>query len=249
MRDLIEFGRAELAIILGSGLDGSCDGYPVALSLDFGEVPGLSPSSVSGHRGEFRECDVCGRPCLFILGRKHLYEDCQEEIRALVRFVASLGVRDLLITSAAGSLDRRFSPGEFVLVDDIVDFQFRKSWSGQRDPLSLDQPLMLRLGEAALEVGLPLHRGTLACCPGPAFETRAEVQALQHTGATLVSMSGAPEVHYANLIGLKVALLCLTTNFGTGLSIRPPCHQEVLEVGREASKAMNRLIGQLVKSL
>ncbi|NIM20402.1 MAG: hypothetical protein GTO51_09245 [Candidatus Latescibacteria bacterium] len=261
-----ELGGADLTVLLGSGLGGACERFPVVRSLEFEQIPGLTPPSVSGHRGEFRLCSINDRRCLFIVGRKHYYERADKEIRAMVRFAAALGTGELVLTSAAGSVDSRLSPGELVVVEDIMDFQDRdyrltrpaepagrssvvpRPLRGGNSPLlCLDPSLRSRIEKAAIKAGIALKRGVLACVSGPAYETPAEVRALQEIGASLVTMSAAPEVFFANQAGLRVAALCLVTNLATGLAQSAPSHKSVLEIGKRSSRALGDLIVHLVR--
>ncbi len=277
-------GTANLAVLLGSGLGGACREFSVEASLSFGDVPGLTPAGVPGHCGEFRRCRVFQKSCLFILGRKHHYEGADDEIRTLIGFIAAAGVRDLIVTSAAGSLDGRLCPGELVLIDHAVDLQSRKTRFGteatgmgerQREiqgtsgrrarsrvrkaspssaerggrsgALHLNRSLLRRLEGAAVAAGVPVKRGTLACLAGPAYETPAEVRALREIGADVATMSAAPEIFFANLMGVNVATMCLVTNFATGLSPSPPNHSKVLEVSERAAAALGNLLVELIK--
>ena len=116
---------AALGVLLGSGLASVTDGFPAESILPFDEIEGLTPPSVAGHKGELRRCVVSDRPCLFICGRKHYYEGHAEEIPALMRYLHGAGLRQLVLTSAAGSLLKSVFPGELVLITDVIDVQFR----------------------------------------------------------------------------------------------------------------------------
>jgi purine-nucleoside phosphorylase len=262
-------GIARLGVILGSGLGGACEGFPVEAETPFDTVEGLSSPGVEGHRGVIRRCLVDGAECLFVQGRKHFYEGRPDEIRTLVEHVHRMGVRRLIVTSAAGSLDKHLEPGGLVLVEGVIDFQVRRFagvWgqaarqagsrhggagrtcgrpAGQRG-LALDGAMGGVLCTAARDSGIALGRGVLACLPGPVYETPSEIRALQLAGTSLVSMSGAPEIQFASELGISVAMIALVTNWAAGISPAPLAHDEVLAAAAPATAALRRLIRRSV---
>lgn len=261
---------ARLAVILGSGLGDVTKGLPIKGRARFDEVPGVTGPDIAGHDGDVTLCDVGMGTCLFIRGRKHLYEGKADELAALIRFVARSGIDSLLITSAAGSLVRSITPGEIVRVGQILNFHLRwplrgralgvdrdgdrgatgpprdESGRGADRRLTLHGGLNDRLARAAKSCALSLATATLASVPGPAYETRAEVRALQDSGATVVSMSAVPEFALADAFGIQVACLAVITNWATGISGEPLSHGEVLEAGARVTSALRRLITQFV---
>jgi purine-nucleoside phosphorylase len=257
----------KLAVILGSGLDPAGRDFQADSVFSFEEVPGLAPPLVTGHAGQFRLCRLEKESCLFVLGRRHHYEGADEDIRLLMEFIRSLGVSQLIVTSAAGSLNPRLTPGRLVLIDHLLDLQNQvnipdligglpganagRSGTGRSparerirwpDRPTLDKRLIKQLQAAAMKAEVPLSRGTMACMPGPCYETPAEVRALQLIGADIVTMSAVPEINYAVGLGIRVAAVSLVTNLATGLSAGRLSHDEVLSAGHRASSDLKHLI-------
>jgi purine-nucleoside phosphorylase len=263
-RGVASLRGAGTAVVLGSGLDGVCESFPCEGTLRFEDVRGLSPAGVPGHRGEFRRSRVHDRSFLFVRGRKHHYESGDREIRELVAFIHSLDVRDVIFTSAAGSLTPHITPGELVIADDIIDLQFRRP-EGPHTPrptggalterergacrrdLRLDPELNGLLRRAAAVARVPLTGATLAGCAGPAYETAAEIIAIRRLGADAATMSLAPECCWANRYGLRVAALASISNLGTGISTEKLRHGEVLARGELGSGQLERLLIQFFK--
>lgn len=237
---------ASLAVILGSGLGGVSDLFSIETKIPFIDIPGLTPSEVSGHAGVIQRCSVGARECLFVGGRRHFYENRVSEIESLMEYLHGAGVTELLVTSAAGSLTRQIAPGEFVLVEDILDLQFRPPSSALGCGAAVSPSFTRSVSEAARRAGIPLVRGTLCTMPGPTYETKAEVYALQNAGATVASMSVAPEATIATHLGIHVACVTLVTNWVTGISQAPLVHEDVLSVGRSAEKALSGLVERLI---
>lgn len=275
MREAAGPGGGRLAVMLGSGLGGVCGGWPVTGEVPFDDIPGLGVGHVAGHAGVVRTCTVSERTGLFIMGRKHRYEGSARAIRALIDYVASRGVANLLLTSAAGSLSRAIGPGALCLADDILDMQFRPPDTPRRDSTSapgtsgkaastgqvnrlhgerpveqhragLDRNLGRQVRRAADAAGIALSRGTLASMMGPTYETAAEVAMLQFAGAHCVTMSAAPEIEYAASAGMAVAALAVITNYATSISSERLSHEEVLRAGDAAAGGIRALIEQLI---
>ena len=239
-----------LAIVLGSGLGGTSDEFATGTAVAFEEIPGLAESAIGGQEGSIRHGVIGNTPCLFVCGRKHYYEGDVAQIERLVAYLADQGVARLLLTSAAGSLRSALPPGRLVLVDDLVDLQFRPMRgrgaspagrpTGHRTPF--DTAMRTGLETAARRCGVPLSRGVVACLPGSAYETAAEIRALDRMGVDVVTMSGAPEIAIARAFGIQVAMITLITNWSTGISGDPLTHEEVLAVGRDAVAHLGPLI-------
>jgi purine nucleoside phosphorylase len=273
------FESAALGVLLGSGLAAVAEGFPAQATLKFDEIEGLTPASVAGHKGELRQCLVSNRPCLFICGRKHYYEGHAEEIRALMRYVHGAGLRELILTSAAGSLLKSVVPGELVLITDVMDAQFRPPVSertsisnrdqtsgakrtGEDDrertsaadrpssprKLMIDEANSRGLWKAASDAHVGIGRGAAITCAGPSYETPAEIRALQEAGASVVTMSGAPEIEAANSLGMRVAMVAVVTNWAAGISSARLRHEDVLEVARSAAARLRQLIVKFVET-
>jgi purine-nucleoside phosphorylase len=133
------------------------------------------------------------------------------------------------------------------LPQDDVRRQFSSGETGDGgSELSLDKTLMDRIEIAAGQTGCSIRRAAVACMPGPAYETPAEVRFLQSIGADLAAMSAAAEVVHANRLGMRAAVLCLVTNYATGIAREKLRHGEVLAMGRQASASLRSLLDAVV---
>lgn len=238
----------EVLLVLGSGLGGLADVVQSPVEVPFPELPGFPPPGVAGHSGRFIGGRIAGRRVLLQAGRYHLYEghDPATVVRP-VRVAASLGADTLLVTNAAGGLDPRMPPGSLLLLDDVVNVQFRSALAGpvlsgeERFPdmsAPFDPTLARWAMEAAAEEGIHLSRGVYAAVLGPSYETPAEVRMLARFGAHAVGMSTVLEVTVARARGMRIMGVSLVTNPGAGLSPASLDHDEVLEEGRRAAGRM-----------
>jgi purine-nucleoside phosphorylase len=242
----------EILLVLGSGLGGLAQLVQGAVTVPFGEIPGLPLAGVAGHEGRFVAGRVEGRAVLVQQGRFHFYEDHPEGVvGAPVRLAARLGATAAIFTNAAGGISPELGPGSILLLDDHVNLLWRNPLLGpvrqgeERFP-DMSAPYDPALQALALEVardrGVPLARGSYAAVLGPSYETPAEVRALRAAGAHAVGMSTVPEVTVARALGLKVLAFSLITNRAAGLSPEPLDHREVLETGKAAGGRLQELI-------
>lgn len=241
-------GGGALAVVAGSGMSGVADAFEAESTVPFAAIKGVGACTVAGHPGEVRWCRAGAAHLALVLGRRHVYEGEPEGMLRLFEWLRGEGVSDIVVASAAGSLRREVRAGEFVVVWDVLDFQNRTP--SARTPLErrtvVDPGLTRTLERACLAAGVRATRGVLACHAGPAYETPAEVTLSQRTGATLVTMSAAPEIAYAGALGMRVAALAAITNAATGIEHAAPEHEEVIEAAGRASAGLARLISQLI---
>jgi purine-nucleoside phosphorylase len=249
----------EVVLVLGSGLGSLADALRDPEVIPFDAVPGFPPAGVAGHAGRYAAGHLEGRRVLVQAGRFHLYEGHGPElVAAPVRIAARLGAPVLLVTNAAGGVDRRLDPGRIMLVDDHIDLTWRSPLAGAvregeaRFPdmsAPYDPALQRHALDIALELGIPLARGTYAAALGPSYETPAEVRMLARMGASAVGMSTVPEVITARAAGMRVVAFSLISNHAAGISPHPLSHEEVLATGRAAAPVFEALVRGVVRGL
>lgn len=249
--------RPKLAIILGSGWTAALRQLRGDARLPYTEIPGFPPVGVAGHTGELIVGRLANTPVWILSGRAHFYEGyTMAEVTFAVRVLAACGVRDLLVTNAAGGINRNFQPGDFMLLSDHINFMGVNPLRGTTPAgperfVDLSRAYDSRLGAlleaAAAAVGVPLHRGVYLAVSGPTYETPAEVQAYARLGADAVGMSTVPEVIVARQCGLRVAALSCITNRAAGLAVRPLAHREVLETSRRVGRLAAQLLQEFAK--
>lgn len=245
-----------LGLVLGSGFGGVLNRMRVEARVPFCSLPGFPRPTVPGHQGEWVMGTLAGRSLVVMSGRVHYYEGHPlEAVTRGVRVMAALGVRSLLLTNAAGGINARFRPGDFMLVTDHINLMGANPLRG---PLargqerfvdltgSYDAEMRRQLIRAARQVRVKLQRGIYLAVSGPSYETPAEVRAFRRLGADAVGMSTVPEAMVARQLGLRVAALSCITNFAAGVSRGALSHQEVLETGREAAGRAARLLCEFI---
>ena len=241
--------RPTTAIILGSGMGDLALGR-VDLRISYGRIPGFPRPGVPGHAGVLSALDRV----LVLRGRSHFYEGrSMDEVVRPVRVLAGLGVRTLILTNAAGAVNRAFRPGDLMLIRDHLNLMGSHPLRGGPRFVDLsavyDPALSAVARGAARRLGGRLREGVYAAMAGPAYETPAEIRMLRTLGADAVGMSTVPEAIAAREAGVRVLGLSLITNPGAGLSRRPVSHQEVLAASLRARGRMERLLSEILAGL
>ena len=245
-KELQECG-AETAIVLGSGLGGFAESLPHDFSVEYGAIEGLPASGVPGHAGRFVVTKVAGRPLLVAQGRVHLYEGWSaHDVVKNIQLMHAIGIKKLLLTNAAGTLNKSFEPGSWMMLSDHINLLGASPLRGGPNFIDMSEVYSLRLRrlfhEAAKASRLTLHEGVYAAMPGPQFETPAEIRMLQAIGADAVGMSTVPEAIQARALGMEVAGFSCLTNWAAGLSPTLLSHEDVNAVGRQAAGQMTELL-------
>lgn len=248
--DLFTAARPSTAIILGSGLGSVAETFKPDKTLPYAEVPGLPPSRVPGHAGQFvlGRVPASGEPVVIAQGRSHLYEGLTaQQVTAGVRFLAEeMGIRRLILTNAAGAIDEAFEVGRLMLITDHLNLLGVSPLTGGPHFHDMTEVYSRRLREgfaaAAERLSLPVSQGVYAAVPGPQYETPAEIRMLRLLGAGAVGMSTVPEAIQARALGLEVAGVSLLTNWAAGIGAERLDHGEVVEAGRKAGKDLARLL-------
>jgi purine-nucleoside phosphorylase len=250
--DTLKSWRADIAIVLGSGLN-SVAQDPIE-TINYSEFSEIPKPSVLGHRGEFSLCEIAGVRVIFACGRVHLYERrTAGEVTSIVRILAQAGVKRLILTNAAGALNEKFKPGDWMMIIDHLNLTGASPLIGVANFLDMSECYSAALSKtfvsAARRIKLPLHRGVYVAVVGPQYETPAEVRMLQRLGADAVGMSTVLEVIQARALGLEVAAFSCITNLAAGVSTTKLSHEDVLAIGAAAAEKFERLLGEAVSSL
>lgn len=240
-----------MAFVLGSGLNVLTDRIVPHHVWHFAELPGLEGTAVEGHRGQLIYGSWAGRTVLVFAGRLHYYEGHPwETVTAPVRLAAALGVRNLVLTNAAGGVRPGFGPGTLMCLYHHLKWTQPRWWAKgvqKGDPIWYDYRLRDRLLDVAGSVGVPLEQGIYACLTGPSYETPAEIRALRHLGVDAVGMSTAMEAEEAYRLGMLTLAVSCITNAAAGLSGTPPHHDEVLAESRKSAGRLGDLLEGLLK--
>jgi purine-nucleoside phosphorylase len=249
----------DVALILGSGLGALVDEFEDVVTWPFVDVPGFPQTAVAGHAGRLVIGRLEGRTAVALQGRFHLYEGHDADTVTLpVRVMLALGARTLIVTNAAGGINRSFRPGDLMLIEDHINLMSRNPLVGPvaagdtRFPDmtdAYDGALRALAGRVARAQDVRLVAGVYAAVLGPSYETPAEIRMLERLGADAVGMSTVPEVIVARARGVPVLGVSLITNAAAGVTGEPLSHEEVVAAGVEARQRFSRLIRGIIAAI
>jgi len=249
--------RPRLAFVLGSGFGHVLKVVEAEAQIAYGDIPGFPAASVPGHSGTLVVGRLGGLPVMVLNGRAHYYEGhSMDAVTFGVRTLAACGIRDLLLTNAAGGLNRTFRPGDFMMLTDHINLMGANPlrgpvWPGWSRFVDLTQTYDLGLRQllqrAAKVDRLRLRKGVYLAVSGPSYETPAEIGAFAKLGADAVGMSTVPEAIVARQCGVRVAGLSCITNLAAGRGAGELSHEEVLDTARHNELRASGLIARFAK--
>jgi len=213
----------QIGLILGSGLGPLADELTNASVIPYRDVPHMSVSTVEGHTGEFVIGQLEGKQVMAMKGRVHYYEGySMQEVAFPVWVMRTLGATHLIVTCAAGGVNRSFSPGDLMVIVDHINWMFSNPLIGPNDAelgprfpsmgLAYPWELVELAQEAAESVGIKLQRGVYIGTTGPCYTTQAESQIYRMLRGDAVGMSTVPEIIAAAHAGMKTLGIAAITD-------------------------------------
>ena len=245
-----------LAMILGSGL-GQLASAVQGTAIRYADLPGFPHAGVSGHNPTLVIGDLEGQRVAILGAREHYYENGNPAaMRDALETLAALGVTDLILTNAAGSLRADIRPGDLMLLSDHINFSGLNPLIGEATdrrfvPMTDAHNPTLRaaLKAAADAEKVPLPEGVYAWYSGPSFETPAEIRAIRTLGADAVGMSTVPEVILARYFGLRVVAVSVITNMAAGLSDEAISHAHTKAMAPVGAAKLERVLRAMLRAL
>ncbi len=256
--------RPDVALILGSGLGELATDMSDAIAIPYEEIPHFVRSTAPGHSGRLLLGTLENMPVVVMQGRFHLYEGYMPQALTLpVRVMSMLGAHTLIVTNAAGGINPAYSPGDFMLIRDHINFPGLTGLNplvganderlGQRFPPlagAYDADMRALVHRvAAAQPEITLHEGVYAMVGGPSYETGAELRFLRAIGADAVGMSTAPEVVVARHMEMRVLGLSLITNKATGDETEEVRHEDVLTTADAARAKFALLVLGIIQGM
>jgi len=241
----------EVGIVLGSGLGSFVDRAEIKDTISYEDLDGLPRSTVPGHAGQFVLATLGKTRLIIAQGRVHLYEGhAAPAVTAGIRCLAATGISRLVLTNAAGTANKAFSPGTWMMLSDHLNLTGTTPLLGGPNFFDMSevysQSWRQDFRAIAETQGMGLHEGVYAGLLGPQYETPAEVRMVQALGGDAVGMSTVLEAIQAKALGIEVAGFSCLTNWGAGLGQKSLDHSEVMEMGLEAA---GRLVSLLEEAL
>lgn len=253
-------GKADIGVILGSGLGDYAEALEDAVKLPYSEIPGFPRSTVAGHAGMWCCGTLYGKRVVMMQGRFHYYEGYgMKDVTLPVRVMQKIGMKTLVVTNATGGVNLGYHPGELMVIGDMFSMTAQNPLIGPnldafgpRFPdmsCAFDKELRALAHECANEQGFALREGVYAQMTGPTYETPAEIRMLRTLGADAVGMSTVPEVIVARHGGMRVLGISCITNMAAGILDQPLNHAEVTETANRVKGQFRNLLDRIIEKM
>jgi purine-nucleoside phosphorylase len=243
----------EWGIIMGTGQKLLAGELVDGGALPYQDLPHFPRATSPTHQGRLCWGRLADRPTLVFQGRVHAYEGyALPQVTMPVRLLAALGVKNLLVTNAAGGLNPLFKGGDLMLIADHINFlgdnplvgENVAAWGPRFPDLSqaYDRAFLDLAEEVARREGLILRKGVYVAVKGPSLETPAETRFLRLMGADAVGMSTVAEVIAAVHAGLRVLGISIISNVNLPDAMAPITLEEVVATVAVAESRLVQLI-------
>lgn len=244
-----------LAMVFGSGVSSEEILDNVDVRISYNDIPHLKASTVENHKGELIIGQRKGKEIALFSGRLHYYEGYDaKEITYPIRIMKGLGVRNLILTNAAGGVNPQHNNGDIMLITDHINlFPDHPLRGPNQDLLGPRFPDMLNayqpsFGEQILSLSksmdIPIHEGVYLASQGPSLETPAEYGMMRAMGADAVGMSTVLETIVAIHSGMKVGAFSIISNVCFPLDrIVPTTHANVVDTVNRSQNSLMKLVG------
>lgn len=250
----------EIALILGSGLGDFADSIEKVKSIPTTDLPDYPESTVEGHKGYLHFAKYNNKKVLVFQGRIHFYEGYDISECILPAFItAELNCKRLVITNAAGGVNKYFTPGDLMLNDSFNSINIKKDLSRLFENNSdfykvnmVDFPSRSMnevIRKSALEENINLKEGVYWFNTGPTYETPAEVKMAGLMGSDAVGMSTVHEAVYAASRGVEVGSISCITNMAAGISLTKLHHGEVVEIAEQVKPRFEKLVKRIIDNI
>lgn len=266
IQETAEFIKARITseprvgIILGSGLGDLTEMIEKECTLPYSEIPHFPVSTVQGHSGKMVFGKIGTQNVVLMAGRFHYYEGYDmQTITFPVRVMKALGVETMIVSNAAGGMNKSFAIGDLMILTDHINTFPEHPLRGPNDERlgtrfpdmsqAYDLQLIAQAKEIAAEKGIPVKQGVYVGLQGPTFETPAEYRWLHIIGGDAVGMSTVPEVIVARHGSMRVFAMSVITDIGISDVPITITHEEVLEAAHAAAPKMAAIVAELVSRI
>ena len=254
------FTNPEIGVVLGTGLGKLIHEISIEKEIAYSEIPHFPEATVEFHSWKLIFGDLSGKKVVVMSGRFHLYEGYNSwEVTYGIRTMHGLGIKNLLISNAAGAINLNYKKGDLMLIEDHINLQgssplafkgtndFGNIFADMLEPYS--KYINSKIIEVAKKENIKLHTGIYASVLGPQLETRAEYRMLQILDTDAVGMSTVPEVIVAKQLNLPCAAISVLTDECDPKNLQPVNIAEIIAIAGEAEPKMITLFKEVIKKL
>ena len=247
-------------IVLGTGLSHLVNHIDIKKSIPYTAIPNFPLSTVESHKGSLVYGYIGNVSVLAMQGRFHYYEGYSlQQVTFPIRVMKLLGIKNLLLSNAAGGVNLNFKKTDLVVISDHINMQTESPLRGLTDDFfgprfpdmscPYDARISKLLEEEAFNAGVKMKTGVYVAVNGPNLETRAEYRYLKAAGADMVGMSTVPEVIVANQLGLLCAAVSVITDECDPDNLKAVDISEIIEVAGKADKKLSEVFAAVIQRL
>lgn len=248
--------KPEIGIVLGSGLGEIADRFR-EFAIPYSKIPGFVKSTISGHKGQLVFAEINGKKVVMMQGRNHFYEGhSMQDITYPIKVMKKLGVKTLIITNAAGAINKSYRPGDLMVITDHINLMGSNPLIGPNDEefgtrfpdMSeiYDKQLIKIVDGVARALKIDIKHGVYVASSGPSYETPAEIKMARYMGGDAAGMSTVPEAIVARHCGINVVGVSCITNMASGVSKVTLSHEEVKATADKAKEQFKTIIKDFI---
>ena len=247
----------DFGIILGTGLSDLVQEMEVEIEISYDDIPHFPSSTMEFHQARLLYGSLSGKKVVVFEGRFHAYEGLSYfEITYPIRLMHAAGVKNVIISNAAGAINLDYKKGEVMLIEDHINLQggspLAEKNSDTLGPRFVDMSapyspsLCLQAKEIAKEKAISLHSGVYVAVTGPQLETKAEYRYLRLIGADAVGMSTVPEVIVANQLDMECVAFSVLTDECDPDNLKPIDIEDIMASAKKAEQSLIVLVKTLL---
>jgi len=193
-------------------------------------------------------------------GKKHEIPPTHVNNRANIFALKYEGCKKIIATTAVGSLKEEIKRGDFVIIDQFIDFTRHRDitffdkfeFGAMHFPMAkpFSEKLRKKIIDACEELGFPYHKkGTVITIEGPRFSTIAESNLFRQWGADVINMSIAPEAILANEAEVDYAAIAMSTDYDCWKEDETPVNWEMIkQITKDNSERVKKVLLKVIES-
>ena len=250
--------KADLCIVLGSGLGGLADEVSDAVIIPYKDIPNFPVSTAPGHKSRLVIGTLEGKRVICMQGRFHFYEGySMDDVVFPIQLMHLLGCDNLLLTNAAGCVNKDWNPGDLMIISDHIKICAESPMRGPNYPElgvrffdmgnTYNKDLRALAKKCASELKIDVREGVYQYFTGPQYETPAEVRFARTCGADAVGMSTVPEAIAASHMRMRTLGISCLTNMAAGILDQPLDENEVIETAQKVTRTFTMLVKKIIQ--
>ncbi len=245
-------------VILGSGLGDFVENLKTDAEINYKDIKNFPKPTNTAHKGKYIFTKINKENVVVMSGRIHFYEGYEmKDVVKTIRLMKLMGVENLIITNAAGGTNKKYKPGDLMLIEDHIALFIKNPLIGENvEELGIrfpdmsevyDKKLKKAVKAAATKHKIRMQRGVYAQLSGPSYETGVEALLLSKLGTDAVGMSTVVEAITARHAGMRVVGISVITNLTAPFTKELQSDEDVLKMAKKSSNNIYKILKEIIK--